>query len=63
MKAQTLIMYVIITPKGKAQLHTLSQGRLLCMNRFLESMLPDWNVYKRAGWRCIKVDVNIQSSK
>lgn len=61
MDSKQLFMYVIIDKKKKPHLYSLRLGKKECISAFINGSSLSWDETKKFGWKCIKVDVFIQS--
>lgn len=63
METKQVIMYVIVNKKQKPELNTLAFGKSECIKTFMTNICGSWNGARKFGWKCIKVDVTIQTSE
>lgn len=61
MKTIDVTMYIIVNKKQKPAMYTLKYGKSQCIEKFIANSLLNWRDCYEIGWRCIKVDVTIQS--
>ena len=54
-------MYVIVGKRNYPDYRTISSHRKDCIKYFLEGTTMTWKEAKKYGWKCVKVDVIIQS--
>lgn len=62
MKPLFKLMYIIVNSNSKGIPQTLSHYKKECISNFMEGSTMTWKECKKYGWKCEKVDVNIQSS-
>lgn len=55
-------MYIIVDIKGNGLPYTLSYQKKMCTDAFTKGSNLTWAKTKKHGWKCVKVDVNIQPS-
>ncbi len=60
MKNINTTMYIIVDKRGTGDINSLRNTRRECILNFVGS--KTWKEVKKWGWKCIKVDVTIQSS-
>ena len=54
-------MYVIVGKRNYPDYRTISSFRRDCIRYFLEGTTMTWKEAKKHGFKCVKVDVIIQS--